>query len=119
MLKMEMTTPNYLKLTASGTNSGTDVTQFVSEFEQIAEQSGAVRMLIELDNFKGWDASGLWEDLKFDMSHQSDMKRIAIVGDETWQEWGTWLSKPFFAAEMRYFNTDEAQQAEDWLLGQS
>jgi len=43
------------------------------------------------------------------------MDRVAIVGDRAWQEWGTRLSKPFFKAEMRYFERDKAADARAWL----
>ena len=45
-------------------------------------------MLIELKDFEGWDFKGLWADLKFDVSHQEQMDRIAILGDKRWQDWG-------------------------------
>ena len=69
-------------------------------------------MLIELKDFEGWDFKGLWADLKFDVSHQEQMDRIAILGDKRWQDWGTTLSDPFFKAELKFFETDERAAAE-------
>ena len=106
-----------IRMKASGTITRQDVERFVPEFERVVGSTGPVRMMIELDDFQGWTFGGLWEDLKFDLGHQNDMGRIAIVGDKRWQDWGTRLSKPFFKAQMRYFDRDEFEQAEDWLLG--
>lgn len=92
-----------------------DYDRFVPEFERIARAQGPLRLLIELDDFRGWDLPALWEELKFDTTHQNDMGRVAIIGDRAWQEWGTGLSKPFFKAEMRYFERDKAADARAWL----
>lgn len=71
---------------------------------------------IELKDFGGWDPEGLWKDVKFDASHQDDMDRIAIVGENKWEEWGTKLSKPFFKVDMRFFTPDRAAEARAWFL---
>jgi len=106
-----------LNVKASGKLTKADYERFVPEFERIAALRGPVRILMELDDFHGWDARGLWEDLKFDIGHRNDFERIAIVGDKAWQAWGTWLSKPLFKAEMRFFDRSEVRQAEAWLSG--
>ena len=84
-------------------------------FEEAASDQEKVRMLIELQDFEGWDFKGFWADLKFDVSHQEQMDRIAILGDKRWQDWGTTLSDPFFKAELKFFETDERAAAEAWL----
>lgn len=115
MLTMETADSGIVLIKASGRLSKADYDRFVPEFERIARARGPVRMLIDLHDFHGWDLPGLWEDLKFDTTHQNDMGRVAIVGDRAWQEWGTRLSKPFFKAEMRYFDQNEARNAQAWL----
>lgn len=100
---------------ASGRLSKADYDRLVPEFERMAAARGPLRLLIELDDFRGWEIGALWEELKFDLTHQGDMGRVAIVGDKAWQEWGTRLSKPFFAAEMCYFDRDEAADPRAWL----
>jgi hypothetical protein len=66
-------------------------------------------------HFGGWDAEGVWKDLKFDAKHQDEMDRIVIVGEKKWEEWSTKLSKPFFKADMRFFTSDRAGEARAWL----
>ena len=116
MLTMTETT-GIVAIKASGRLSKSDYDRFVPEFERIARASSPLRILIELDDFRGWELPALWEELKFDTTHQSDMGRVAVVGEKAWQEWGTRLSKPFFKAEMRYFNDDRAADARIWLTG--
>lgn len=117
MLTMESYDSGIVLIKASGRLSKADYDRFLPEFERIARAHGPVRMLIELHDFHGWDLPGLWEDLKFDTRHQNDMGRVAIIGDRAWQEWGARLSKPFFKAEMRYFDRGQAAAARAWLPG--
>lgn len=104
-----------VEMTASGRLSKSDYDRFVPRFEQIVKEEGPVRLLIYLNDFEGWDLGGMWEDLKFDTQHQNDLGKVAVVGDKKWQDWGTTLSKPFFKAEMRFFNQDQLEQARAWL----
>ena len=43
---------------------------------------GAVRLLIWLDEFEGWEPRDDWRDLSFYAKHGDAVERIAIVGDE-------------------------------------
>jgi MFS superfamily sulfate permease-like transporter len=115
MLTIGTEDPAIVVIRASGRLTKVDYERFVPEFEQLAQARRPLRMLITLDDFHGWDLPGLWEELKFDTTHQKDMGRVAIVGAKAWQEWGTRLSKPFFKAEMRYFDRDQSTHARAWL----
>ena len=101
MLAIETDDTGIVVIKASGRLSKADYDSFVPAFERIAGAHRPLRILIELDDFHGWDLPGLWQEMKFDTTHQDDMGRVAVVGERTWQEWGTRLSKPFFKARMR------------------
>lgn len=103
-------------VTASGRLSDEDYKRFVPEFEGLAARAGGpLRMLVELVDFQGWEPRALWDELRFDAAHRDAFGRMAVVGDKAWQEWGTKLSKPFFAAEMRFFEPSRIDAARDWL----
>ena len=106
-----------ITITAGGTLESADYDRFVPIFERIAAQkAGTVPMLIVLmSDFSGWDLSGLWRDLKFDVKHKDSFGRIAIVGDRKWEEWGTKLFDPLFRAEMKFFATAERGAAQSWV----
>lgn len=116
MLTIETKDPGLVVVKVSGTLHKEDYDRFVPAFDRLRRERGPVRLLIELDDFRGWDLPGLWEDLRFDTTHQDDMGRVAVVGENVWQEWGTRLSTPFFKAEMRYFDHDRSAEARAWLL---
>lgn len=115
MLTIQQDEAGILEMKASGKLSKADYDRLMPEFERLAKAQGPLRLLVELDDFHGWEFSGLWEELKFDLTHQKDLGRAAIVGDKAWQDWGTRLSKPFFKAEIRYFDRRDTAAARTWL----
>jgi hypothetical protein len=57
-----------------------DYEHFVPEFERLVRQHGKLRVLFDMTGFHGWEASALWEDIKFDSKHFADIERLAMVG---------------------------------------
>ena len=92
-----------------------DYKRFVPQLEKIMESEDNIRMLIELQDFKGWTAGALWEDTKFGVRHFTDIERMAIVGDKKWEKTMAAFIKPFTAATVRYFDVADREQAESWI----
>ena len=110
-------TPPVLEIIATGRIEKADYEQLVPAIEALIEQRGRVRMLIELRDFEGWTAGALWEDLKFDYRHFSDIERIVVIGESAWAKGVTAFYKPFTRAEVRFRGPDELEEARDWLVG--
>ncbi|HYR59198.1 MAG TPA: STAS/SEC14 domain-containing protein [Chthoniobacteraceae bacterium] len=104
-----------LEVEVSGKLSKDDYMHFVPEFERLRNEHGKLRLMFEMKDFHGWDAGGLWEDVKFDVKHFADMDRVAMVGDRKWEENMAKFCKPFTKAEVRYFDWDHANEAREWL----
>lgn len=86
--------------------------------EKIEEQIAVhkpVRILFELKDFEGWGPRVAWEDLKFDIRHNRDVSRAAIVGDRKWEEVLTGLLRPLAHADVRYFDLAEEDEAWRWI----
>lgn len=92
-----------------------DYDAFVPEVERMIGRFGAVRMLVEMHDFHGWDAGALWEDIKFGAKHFANIDRLALVGDKKWQKGMSAFCKPFTTAQVRYFDDAEIQQAHEWI----
>ena len=92
-----------------------DFRSFVPEIEEQIRQHGKLRLLVQMHDFHGWTAGGLWEDIKFEMKHLKDFERIAFVGDKRWESVLTGFCKPLTSAEIRYFEVDELEKARVWL----
>jgi len=70
---------------------------------------------MEMRDFHGWTAGALWEDTKFAFHHFRSIERLAIIGEKKWQKGMATFCRPFTAAEVRYFERSQEQEAHDWL----
>jgi hypothetical protein len=92
-----------------------DYREFVPAFERLIKQYGKVRVLLEMADFHGWEAAALWDDIKFDMKHFSDIERLAMVGDKAWEKGMSAFCRPFTTARIRYFDKSAIEEARLWL----
>ena len=83
--------------------------------EELIRRFGKIRVVFEMRDFHGWDASALWEDIKFDIKHFSDIDLLALVGDQDWEKGMSIFCKPFTGARIRYFDLSEIYKAYDWI----
>ncbi|MEO6940454.1 MAG: STAS/SEC14 domain-containing protein [Candidatus Kapaibacterium sp.] len=107
---------NILTIHCSGKVQKSDYETFVPAFELMVKQHGKLRILFDLTGFQGWDVNALWEEVKFDVKHFSDIERIATVGEHKWEEFLAMFFKPFIAAKTRYFDSDQIEAAKKWLI---
>jgi len=92
-----------------------DYEQFAPKVEQMIEQHGKIRVLVETHDFRGWDAGALWEDIKFNARHFNDIERLAIIGEKKWEQGMATFCKPFTTAKVRFFEKEQADQARQWI----
>lgn len=92
-----------------------DYEQFVPEAERLIDEHGKIRVLFEMEDFHGWEASALWKDIKFDVKHFSDIERLALVGEKRWQKGMSVFCHPFTTAKIKYFEPEQRRQAIEWL----
>ncbi len=111
----EIATAKFVEIDLRGKLSKEDFQNFVPEIEQQIQQHGKLRLLVHMHDFHGWTASGIWEDLKFEMKHFKDFERIAFVGDQRWEATLSSFCKPLTSAEVRYFEESQLEAARAWL----
>ncbi len=104
-----------IHVTVSGKLTKEDYKLFIPKLEEDIRENGKIRILFHMDNFHGWEMSALWEDIKFDMKHFSDIERLAMVGDKQWEKGMSSFCKPFTTAKIRFFELNEIEQAKTWL----
>jgi hypothetical protein len=102
-----------LEVQVSGKLTHDDYQQFVPAFERLVQQHGKIRVLFEMTDFHGWEAAALWDDVRFDFKHFSDIERLAMVGQKTWQKGMSVFCRPFTTATVRFF--EDIEQARAWL----
>lgn len=92
-----------------------DYAHFVPEVEKMIRENGKIRLMVKMHDFHGWEASALWEDIRFDLKHFSDIERLAIVGETKWQKGMAAFCRPFTTAAIKYFDHSQVAEAEAWI----
>lgn len=110
-----MADSNVVAITIDGKLKAKHYDAFIPMLESAIERHGKIRILLELYDFQGWSAGALWDDVKFDVNHFRDIERVAIVGDSAWERGMALICKPFTAAEVRYFDHDDSNEAYAWI----
>lgn len=88
-----------------------DYQQFASRFEAMLKPPGKLNVLFDMANFHGWEVAAIWDDLKFDLKHFSDIERLAMVGDQKWEQAISALSQLFTTAKVRFFPSAAINEA--------
>ena len=104
-----------LEVHVSGKLTHADYQAFVPRFEQLVNQHGKIRVLFEMADFHGWEGPALWDDIKLDLKHFSDIELLAMVGDTKWEKGMSAFCKPFTTAKIRYFDRAAIADARAWL----
>ena len=107
-----------LEVRVSGKLAHSDYQHFVPAFEAQVHKHGKIRVLVEMADFHGWETAALWDDIKFDIRHFSNIDRLAMVGDKAWEKGMSTFCKPFTTAKIRYFDRSAIKEAQAWLAGQ-
>lgn len=110
----DSTQDNYIEAKITDKLTEKDYEIIIPELERRIEEYGKLRLLIIMEDFQGWTAGALWEDIKFDFRHFHDFDKIALVGDRKWEKTATLFSKPFTGAELRYFPREDLDGARSW-----
>lgn len=117
MIRIEHNTDrNLIVVRASGRLTAKEYEDAIPELEHALELSPEpLRVLIRLEDFRGWEIGALWRELEVDLRYRGDFGRIAVLGESDLEKWGTTLTAPFAKAEMRFFSIDREAAAEAWL----
>lgn len=105
-----------IEVQITGTLEQEDYDIFTPAFERLVEEHGEIRVLFRLQDFTGWSAGALWEDVRLAFRHFADIERLAIVGEKEWERGMATFCKPFTRAEVRFFESDRLGDARRWLL---
>jgi hypothetical protein len=104
-----------LVVKVSGKLSKADYERFVPETERLIKLFGKIRVVFEISDFHGWELGAVWEDIKFDFKHFTDIERLAIIGDRAWEHGMAVFCKPFTTAKIQYFDLNQSAAARKWI----
>lgn len=104
-----------VEVQATGRLAHEDYERFAPEFDRLVKQHGLVNVLFDMVDFHGWTARALWDDIKLDFMHHTDMKHVAMVGDKKWEKGMSMFCRPFTTAKVRYFDHSHMDEARNWV----
>lgn len=104
-----------LELAVNGKFVDSDFQSLEPAFQRLVKQHGKIRVLLQMQDFHGWEGVALWDEVKFDLKHFGEIERLAMVGDKKWEQFLSAFSRPFTSADIRYFDSVELDQARAWL----
>ncbi len=117
MYELSIEAPKLAVLRTDGEVSEEDYERVVPRLEELIGEHGKVRLLLDVTQFKDATPAALWEDLKFDAKHLNDFERIAVVGDESWEDAAADLASPLTSAKVKTFGPEEEGKARTWARG--
>jgi hypothetical protein len=75
-----------------------------------------VRCLVLAEAFEGWDKSGNWGDIDFQMKYDQKIERIAIVGPKLLEdEISAFVASGLRPVDIQYFLPGQLAQARLWV----
>ena len=112
---LQLESGNLLRIQISGVLDQADLKEVQAVAAREIARIGAVKVLFILDSFEGWERGADWSDTTFYETHDKDIERIAIVGDEKWRDEGlAFAGGGLRRAAVRFFPAAEGARA--WLL---
>lgn len=107
---------NLYRVHISGVLSKTELENVQAVAIQEIKGLGTIKLLFILEQFQGWERGADWGDVTFFTSHEKDIGRIAIVGDEEWRDHAlAFAGAGIRKATVRFFPPAEIARARAFL----
>jgi hypothetical protein len=108
--------PDTLSFIASGKLTDHEYqTMFIPGMENALLNANKINVLWKMEDFEGWEAHAAWDEMLLAIKTRNQIDRIALVGEQEWQQKLPRYLKPFTNAEVRYYDSQQFEDAKDWL----
>lgn len=116
MMRIKNVTSHYITVEVSEKLVRQDYDLVVPELARLmAVNGGRLNVLLELNNFRGWDPTALAEHIEFEVKHGHASGKVAVVGEQSDEHLGERVAHPLFSGELRFFDRHARRHAKDWL----
>ena len=76
----------------------------------------SLALLVIAEDFAGWERDGDWEDNSFQLKHDRQIERMAIVGEKEWEDLALMFAGKWFRKfPIEYFPPNAVAKAREWL----
>ena len=100
----------------TGTLTLPELTAVQKQAAEVIRTKGKVRFLVICENFLGWERGGDWGDISFQMENDEYIEKIAIVGEQKWEELAlVFAGKGLRPVAIEYFRLGEHAKARAWI----
>lgn len=114
MIVIEQET-DLLKVHVYGEMTIEDFREFEARVMEELDTYDSVDLLFDLGNMTGFSVDVALEEVRFSKAHAQDYRRVAVVTDDQWLVWVTWLAGRFAHADVQQF--PDLDTASNWLRG--
>jgi len=88
----------------------------IPRLESIIREQGKAQLLLDMgDDFHGWEAAALWDDVHFGLKPRNDFEKMGVIGGPNWVEWGMKIAALAISGEIRTFPANERDAARRWI----
>ncbi|MDZ7703010.1 MAG: STAS/SEC14 domain-containing protein [Trueperaceae bacterium] len=98
-----------------GSLSKEEYEKLKKELEPLFKQHDKLDLVVDVSGLSGMSVGAVGQDLTYTLKHFTDFRRIAVVGDSTWQKWLAGLGDKLPGIEMKYFDESSRDRAETWV----
>ncbi len=105
----------FIKLKIDGTLTHKDYEMMIPMINNAIKEieQPKIKLLVDAQNFKGWEARALWDDLKFSIGHLELFTKIAFVGSRKLEDYAIKISNWFMIGDIEFF--DNMKDALIWI----
>lgn len=104
---------NVISLSVLGPFTLEDYREFEEAVLYGIKFQGVVNLLIDLRDMLSFSLDVAWEEVRFSREHANDFDRVAVLTNNEWMAWSTWVNRLFVNADIRLF--DALEPAEAWV----
>jgi hypothetical protein len=115
MLTMTHQAGKLIELKLEDQLTAEDYRQIIQPVRSLLTEQKQINILVEIKDFNGWDAVGLWQEAKSDLKLRNQISRIALVGEASYEAWGQRSERELPPAQVRFFTALPA--ARDLMAG--
>lgn len=106
-----------IRIRISGVMSVADQRAIQAHLAARINAGQALKTLVVLEGFEGWEKNEAWADLGFMIKHGNRIARMAVVGEERWRDDAMlFAGKGFRDTRVEFFPSVSMQEAEAWLV---
>jgi hypothetical protein len=101
----------------SGKLKKSELDQVQKAAMDVMDGGGKSRFLVIAEAFEGWEKSGNWGDITFQLRYDHKIEKIAIVGEKRWEDQvSAFVAGGLRPVDIQYFLPGQLAQAKAWIM---